>query len=281
MFSILFLTSPFESFKIYKLFEFGLIMPVSNNNFSRFFDYFHFVISSSTLIIIYICVFFLYLYFIVFLFIDHFIKDYFVIGTTGIMQQLSDQLTGNNIDRFYPIIFFVFLFVVWSALTFNGFPYSPSLLVLLPIILTLATILFIGMVFFGFLDIGSHLFKLFLPHNAPVLLALLLIPIEVFSYIFRLVALAMRICINLTAGHILIHVGSSFLIWIIAVAFNHLSVLFTLPALLIILTFLYILELLIALLQAYVFTLLSCLYLSEIIILFRETKYSAEVVQTT
>ena len=109
---------------------------------------------------------------------------------------------------------------------------------------------------------GVHFFSLFLPPGAPLALAPLLVPIELISYVFRVVALSVRLFANMMAGHTLLKILATF-------AWKMLSVggIFLIIQLfpLIIIIAITGLELAIAFLQAYVWTTLTCLYLSDAI----------------
>ena len=109
---------------------------------------------------------------------------------------------------------------------------------------------------------GLHFFSLFLPPGAPLALAPLLVPIELISYIFRVVALAVRLFANMMAGHTLLKILATFA-WKMIAAGGVFYIIQLFPMVVIIA--ITGLELAIAFLQAYVWTTLVCLYLSDAI----------------
>ena len=130
------------------------------------------------------------------------------------------------------------------------------------IILTfgLGMIIFVGLNILGVKKHGLHFFSLFLPPGAPLSLALLLVPIELISYFFRVVALSVRLFANMMAGHTLLKILATFA-WKMLTIGGIFLVIQLFP--LIIIIAITGLELAIAFLQAYVWTTLTCLYLGD------------------
>jgi ATP synthase subunit 6 len=109
---------------------------------------------------------------------------------------------------------------------------------------------------------GFHMLSLFLPSGAPLALAPLLVMIELVSYSFRVVSLALRLFANMMSGHCLLNILAGFA-WTMLSAGGVLTILHVLPLLVI---FAIVgLELCIAFLQAYVFTVLLCIYINDAI----------------
>jgi F-type H+-transporting ATPase subunit a len=132
-------------------------------------------------------------------------------------------------------------------------PYSFTVTSHIIVTFALATLVFVGVTILGFVKHGMHFFAFFVPPGAPLLMWPLLIPIEVISYLSRPISLSVRLFANMLAGHTLLKVIAGF----IAV----LGVFGVLPlALVVALTGL---EILIAFLQAYVFAILTCLYIND------------------
>ena len=119
---------------------------------------------------------------------------------------------------------------------------------------------FIGMIIIGFQRHGLVFFSLFLPANTGFLLALVLVPIELVSYISKPISLGVRLFINLMAGHTLLKVIVGFS-WSMLLVENLTAIMFIIP--LLILVVLMGLELAVALIQAYVFVTLICIYLND------------------
>jgi len=108
----------------------------------------------------------------------------------------------------------------------------------------------------GFKMHGLHFLKFFVPPGAPVALMPLLVPIEIISYVFRPISLSVRLFANMMAGHAMLDVFAAFVV-MLGVVFGLAPLALTVA--------LYGLEVLVALLQAYVFTILTCIYLNDAI----------------
>jgi F-type H+-transporting ATPase subunit a len=125
-----------------------------------------------------------------------------------------------------------------------------------PIIVTfaLALVVFLGVTVLGFVKHGVHFFSFFVPPGVSVVLWPLMIPIELISYLSRPISLAVRLFANLTAGHTMLKVFAGFVVSLgIVGGILPLAFVVALTGL----------ELLIAFLQAYVFTILTCFYIND------------------
>jgi F-type H+-transporting ATPase subunit a len=182
------------------------------------------------------------------------------------VAELSYEFVGNMIHsatgedglKFFPFVFTLFVFVLCS----NFFGMVPgSFTVTSQIAVTLAlSCLVVGMVVVvGFAKHGLGFLKLFVPH-APWYLLILLIPIEVISFLTRPISLSVRLFANMLAGHTLLAVFAGFVVSL-GFAGGVYTGLAIAPMLLIVAIML--LELLVAFLQAYVFAILTCIYLNE------------------
>jgi F-type H+-transporting ATPase subunit a len=163
-------------------------------------------------------------------------------------------------EMYFPFILTIFLFIMLSNLV-GLIPYSFTITSHIIITFALSLTIFIGV---NIISIQIYRFKmlsLFIPANTSIGLALLLVPIEFVSYIFKPISLGVRLFANLMAGHTLLKVIVGFS-WTMVFLHNFiLSAIHIFP--LIILIILFGLELGVALIQAYVFTILSCIYLNE------------------
>lgn len=162
-------------------------------------------------------------------------------------------------QKFFPLIFSVFLFLL-SINLIGIIPYSFT--ITSHIIATFSFSLFI-MLGIAIITIKRHKFNsacLFMPNGTVVLLGLLLIPIEIISYVFKPVSLAIRLFANMMAGHTLLKVIASFA-YTLMKSSGLLFLLHFVPLLL--LLPLFILEFAVAVIQAYVFCILLCIYLNE------------------
>ncbi len=182
------------------------------------------------------------------------------------MAELSYEFVGNMIQssagsdglRFFPLVFTLFFFVLLS----NFFGLIPGVFTVtsqIAVTLSLACLVILTVIVTGFLKHGIGFLKLFVPH-APWYLLGLLVPIEVISFLTRPISLSVRLFANMLAGHTLLKVFAGFVIALGAAGglFTGLAIA---PMLLII--GITALELLVAFLQAYVFAVLTCIYLNE------------------
>ena len=176
-----------------------------------------------------------------------------------ILNLVKDNINGSRGQRFFPIIFTLFTFIAGMNLI-GLIPYSYTVTSHFIVTLSLSLTVFIGI---NIICIRTHkleFFSLFLPAGTSFALAFLLVPVELISYIFKPLSLAIRLFCNMMAGHTLLKVFAGFS-W----SLMHFSgVLFFLQAIpLLILIPLYGLEFGVALIQAFVFSLLTCIYLND------------------
>src|ERR1700722_12446598 len=166
--------------------------------------------------------------------------------------------TGEDGLRFFPFVFTLFIFVLFCNF-FGMVPWSFTVTSQIAVTFALACVV-IGMVIVvGFLKHGIGFLKLFVPH-APWYLLILLIPIEVISFLTRPISLSVRLFANMLAGHTMLAVFAGFVVSLGAAGGIYMGVAIA-PMLLIVAIML--LELLVAFLQAYVFAILTCIYLNE------------------
>jgi F-type H+-transporting ATPase subunit a len=168
---------------------------------------------------------------------------------------------GNEGMRFFPFVFTLFMFVLFANLI-GLIPYSFTVTSQLIVTATLALLVFFVVVIYGFWRNGLHFLNLFVPKGVPKLILPAIVVIEVLSFLSRPVSHSVRLFANMLAGHITLQVFAGFIIllagagvlgWFGAV----------LPfAMVVMLT---ALELLVAFLQAYVFAILTCIYLNDAI----------------
>ena len=166
---------------------------------------------------------------------------------------------GGNL--YFPILLSVFFFLLFSNLL-GMVPYGFTVTSHIIITFSLALAIFIGINIIGIKTHGLHLLSLFLPSGAPLIMAPLLVFIEVVSYSFRVVSLSLRLFANMMSGHCLLKILAGFSWTMLSssgvIAFFHIVPLMVIFAII-------GLELGIAFLQAYVFTLLLCVYLNDAI----------------
>ncbi len=165
------------------------------------------------------------------------------------------DILGDSGRAFFPLVLTLFMFVL-SANMLGMLPYSFTTTSHIIVTFGLAAFVFIGATIVGFAKHGVHYLKLFVPSGVPSVLLPMLVVIEVISYFTRPISLSVRLFANMMAGHTMLKVFAGFV-----VAMGFLGGWLPL-AMMIALTGL---EILIAFLQAYVFAVLTCIYLNDAI----------------
>ena len=188
----------------------------------------------------------------------------------GRMQGLAEMLyefvadmvrsnVGNEGRPYFPVIFTLFMFVLFSNLL-GLIPYSYTTTSQIVVTFAMALTIFVGVTLIALVKHGFHFFSFFVPSGAPKALIPFLIIIEVISYFVRPVSLSVRLFANMLAGHTMLKVFAGLAV-MIASAGGVAAAGSVLPLIAIIgLTGL---EVLVAVLQAYVFTILTCMYLND------------------
>ena len=169
--------------------------------------------------------------------------------------------TGEAGMKFLPFVFTLFMFVLVANLI-GLIPYSFTVTSQLIVTATLALLVFFIVVIYGFWKNGLRFLKLFVPSGVPWVFLPLIVPIEVLSFLSRPVSHSVRLFANMLAGHITLQVFAGFIIMLAGA-----GVLGWFGAVLpfIMVVMLCALELLVAALQAYVFAILTCIYLNDAI----------------
>ena len=162
---------------------------------------------------------------------------------------------GHDARPYFPFVFAIFMFVLFGNLV-GMIPFTFTFTSHIIVTFTLAATVFVFVTVLALMKHGLHFFSFFMPHGAPVMLAPILIPIEVISYLMRPVSLSIRLFANMLAGHTMLKVFGGFVVMLgIIGGWAPLAFIVALTGL----------ELLIAFLQAYVFAILTCLYLNDAI----------------
>jgi ATP synthase subunit 6 len=176
-----------------------------------------------------------------------------------ILSLVVDNIRDKKGQYFFPLVFTIFLFIL--SLNLIGLvPYSFTLTSHLIVTLAISLAIFIGINIVCVRIHGMKFFSLFLPPGTSFVLALLLVPIELISYVFKPVSLSIRLFANMMAGHTLLKVIAGFAATLMA----NVGVLFLLHYVpLLILIPLFGLELGVALIQSFVFSILICIYLND------------------
>ena len=161
---------------------------------------------------------------------------------------------GSEGRRYFPFIFSLFMFVLFGNLL-GMVPYTFTYTSHIIVTFGLAIVIFVGVTLIGFARHGTHYLRMFFPHGAPLATAIILVPIELISYCSRPFSLAIRLFANMTVGHIILKVMAGFVIMLGVYGIAPMAFLGGVT----------VLEFGIALLQAYVFTILTCIYLHDAI----------------
>ena len=166
---------------------------------------------------------------------------------------------GEEGMRFFPLVFSLFLFILVANLI-GLFPYAFTVTSHLIVTFALAMLVFLTVTLYGLFRHGAHFLRLFVPDGVPLVLTPIIVPIEVISYLSRPVSHSVRLFAVMLAGHITLKVFAGFV-----VSMAGLGTLGIVGAALpfVMTVALTALELLMALIQAYVFTMLTCMYLND------------------
>jgi len=187
-------------------------------------------------------------------------------STFGFIDDLTTGIIGSEGAKYFPFVFTLFVFVLAMNLLglFLGFTATSQLAVTGTLAaMTIALVLIIG-----FAKNGLGFFKLFVPSGVPIYMLILVTPIEIISFLLRPVTLALRLFGNMLGGHVALKVFASFVVTLGALAAGGGFGLLGIPGAALSLTgvvALTALEFLVAFLQAFVFAVLTCVYLNDVV----------------
>ena len=170
------------------------------------------------------------------------------------IAQLLNDTVGDQGKKYFPFVFSIFMFVLIGNML-GMIPYSFTFTSHIIVTFALAAIVFIGVTVLGFAKHGLHFFSFFVVPGLPCYMLPILIPIEVISYLARPISLSVRLFANMLAGHTLLKVFAGFVLPLGLVGVVPLAFIVALTGL----------EILIAFLQAYVFAILTCMYINDAI----------------
>jgi F-type H+-transporting ATPase subunit a len=160
---------------------------------------------------------------------------------------------GSAGQRYFPFVFTLFMFVL-AANMLGMVPYSFAVTSHIIITFALAAFIFIGVTVIGFITHGIGFLRFFVPAGVPSFMLVLLVPIEIISYLTRPMSLSVRLFANMMAGHTMLKVFGAFVVGLgIIGGWAPLAFLVVFTGL----------EVLVAFLQAYVFAILTCIYLHD------------------
>ena len=165
---------------------------------------------------------------------------------------MVESTAGKDGAKYVPLVFTLFIFIL-SLNLLGMMPSSFTVTSHIAVTFALAIFIFLLVTTIGFIKHGLHFFSFFLPSGVPVIMAPLIIPIELFAYLARPISLSVRLAANMTAGHIVLKVLASFAIMAGALGVIPFALLIAITGF----------EFFVAILQAYIFSILTCVYLSD------------------
>ena len=169
------------------------------------------------------------------------------------VAKMINNTAGSSAKSFFPFVFTLFMFVLFCNMV-GMLPYSFTVTSHIIVTFILAIIIFVGVTAIGFIKHGFKYLELFVPKGVPILLLPLIVVIEIISYLSRPVSLSVRLFANMMAGHTMLKVFGGFVISL-GLLGGWLPLSFSVA--------LIGLEILVAFLQAYVFAILTCIYLND------------------
>jgi F-type H+-transporting ATPase subunit a len=180
------------------------------------------------------------------------------LGYETLMSMCVDTI-GPEGKRFFPIVFTLFFFILFGNLL-GVFPYFFTFTSHIAVTLALSLFVFILVTVVAIRDHGMHFFSYFVPPGVPALLTPLMVLIEVISYLSRIISLSVRLFANMMAGHVMLEVFGAFIVMLGGLGFlGYFPAALSLAVNTLLIGF----ELLVATLQAYVFAVLTCIYLHD------------------
>ena len=182
-------------------------------------------------------------------------------GLHGVVLSMVSQTMGVAGVKFFPFVFTLFTFLLACNL-FGLVPYSFTVTSHLIVTRTLALAIWVGKLMVGIRLHGLKLLGMFLPAGTPFRMYPMMVPLEILGFTITFISLSVRLFANMMAGHILLKVIAGFA-WTMMAAGGRLYIAHFIP--MVVLFLLLILETAVAVIQAYVFSLLTCIYLTDMI----------------
>lgn len=181
----------------------------------------------------------------------------------GFVANMVRSTAGEEGLKFFPFVFTLFFFVFFANMI-GMVPYAFTTTSHLVVTGALALLVISIVIIYGLYKNGLKFFKLFAPSGAPFFIYLILVPIEIVSFIARPITLALRLFANMLAGHIMLKLFATFAAQLFAAAIAGTALLGVVGVLAFAMgVALNALELLVAGLQAYIFAILTCVYLND------------------
>jgi F-type H+-transporting ATPase subunit a len=181
-------------------------------------------------------------------------------GLFGLIDDLSESIIGQDGKAFFPFVFTLFLFILSCNLV--GMTTFFTATSQLAVTLTLAMLTILIVVGVGIARHGLGFFKLFVPSGVPLPILFFLVPIEVIAFVMRPITLSLRLFGNMVGGHIVLKVFAGFVLSLGALgALGWLGGAVSLSAIIALTA----LEFMVSYLQAFVFAVLACVYISDVV----------------
>lgn len=194
-------------------------------------------------------------------------KKAIIPGRMQMMAELMYEFVANMVRenigtegrKYFPFVFTIFIVVIMGNML-GMIPYSFTYTSHIAVTGVLALSIFLIVTLFGLFKHGMHFFSLFSPPGVPLVLKFMIVPIEMLSFFIRPITLSVRLCANMVAGHMILKVFAGFCVSFMSMgalgmALGIVPMLFN--------TVMIAFEFMIAFLQAYVFTVLTCIYLKD------------------
>jgi F-type H+-transporting ATPase subunit a len=180
-------------------------------------------------------------------------------GYETIMNMCTETIGGHEGRKYFPFVFTLFFFILFGNLL-GVFPYFFTFNSHIMVTLALSLLVFVLVTVVGLKEHGLHWFGYFVPPGVPKLLLPLMVVIELISYFSRIISLSVRLFANMMAGHVMLEVFGSFIVMLAGIGFlGYFPAALSLGVNTALIGF----ELLVATLQAYVFAVLTCIYLHD------------------
>ncbi len=170
----------------------------------------------------------------------------------GFIAKMVSDTVGKEGRPYFPFVFTLFMFVLFGNML-GLLPYAFTYTSHIIVTFAMAGFIFVAVTVIAIAKHGVKFFGYFLPEGVPIFMAPLLIPIEIISYLSRPISLSVRLFANMMAGHTLLKVVAGFVVPLGIFGIVPIAGLVAVSAL----------ELLIAFLQAYIFAILTCIYIND------------------
>jgi F-type H+-transporting ATPase subunit a len=184
-----------------------------------------------------------------------------------LVDDLSESIIGHEGRRYFPLVFTLFMFIMMMNLL-GMFVVVPTATSQLSVTFSLAVLTILVVIFVGFQRNGLGFFKLFAPSGVPFFVMPLIVPIEIISFFIRPLTLALRLFGNMIGGHVVLNIFGGFVVSLGLLALGggiaSLGILGSGVALGSVVALL-ALEFVVAFLQAFVFAVLACVYLNDVV----------------